>query len=106
MKNQPLNTGILAIVSPIPLFFFTVSWGLGWCLGIGMGLLKYDQLPVWIEIVSTLPILISPVIGVLGIIHSLVKRKAKFARLGFLLSVFGVVENGLLLCLLSFLSRF
>ena len=86
MKNRPIITGIIAVASPIPLIIFTVIWCWVWFFGIGMGLLNYDTVPQWILIISLFPLLISPILGLLGIIHSIVKIKTRKAVLGVFLS--------------------
>ena len=107
MKNRPIVTGIIAAASPIPMVIFTVIWSCVWFLGIGMGLLNYDTVPQWIFIVSLLPLLVSPIFGLLGIIHGLVKIKTKKAWLGIFLSVIGLFENFILIYGMYYLgSRF
>lgn len=97
MKNKPIVTGIVAIASPIPLIVFTVLWYWVWFFGIGMGLLNYDTIPQWILILSLLPLLISPILCLIGAIHGIVKIKTKKAILGILLSIIGLLENFVLI---------
>ena len=97
MKNKPLVTGIIAVVSPVPLIVFTVLWSWMWGFGIGMGLLNYDTIPQWILICSLLPLFISPALGLLGIVHGIIKIKLKRAWVGILLSVLGLIENFILI---------
>ena len=107
MKNRPIVTGIIAVTSPIPIVIFTAIWCWVWFFGIGMGLLNYDTVPQWILIVSLLPLLISPVFGLLGIIHSIVKIRTRKAWLGIFLSVIGLFENLILIYGMYYLgSRF
>jgi len=106
MKNKPFITGIIAVVSPIPLFIFTILWSWIWCFGIGMGLLNYDTIPYWILFISLLPLLISPTLGLLGIIHGIIKIKEKRAWLSILLSFICLAQNFLLLLGLIYLGRF
>lgn len=106
MKNRPFITGIIAAASPIPLFCFSVLWCWIWGFGIGMGLLHYDTIPLWIGICEILPLFISPALGVIGIVHSLVKIKTRLSWLGILLSVLGLISNGLLFYCLYYLARF
>ena len=97
LKNKPIIIGIMAVVSPIPLFIFTILWFL-WYFGNGMGLLSYVPVPQWIILsFSLLPLLISPILGLLGIIGGIMKIKTKNAVLGILLSVVGLLENFLLI---------
>lgn len=97
MKRNSLVIGIIAVASPIPLALFTVLWDWLLAFGIGMGLLNYDTVPQWILICSLLPLLISPGLGILGIVHGCIQRKQKRAWLGILLSVLCLIENFLLI---------
>ena len=107
MKNKPIVSGIIAIASPIPLIIFTALWCWIWTFAIGMGLFHYDNIPNWIWPVALLPLFISPILGVLGIIHGIIKRKEKSAWLGITLSIMGLLENALLIYGMAFLgSRF
>ena len=98
MKNKPIVTGIIAVASPGPLFVFTVLWSWIWGFGIGLGLLNYDTIPMWIADVGLAPLLISPALCLLGIVHGALKIKLKRAWLGIVLSVLGLIEN----CILFF----
>lgn len=106
MKNKPFITGIIAAVSPFPMFWFTMLWSWVWFFGIGLGMLQYDRIPDWMLIVELLPLCISPLLGLLGIVHGIIKRKTRLAWLGILLSVLCLIENVLLLAVMAFLSRF
>ena len=107
MKNKPIVTGIIAAASPIPLYNFTIFWCLVWFLGIGVGLLNYDAIPQWMVVCALLPWLISPSLGLLGIVHGVIKIKTKRAWLGVLLSVIGLSENFILIYVSYYLgSRF
>ena len=107
MKNKPIVIGIIAVASPIPLVIFTSIWSLIWSFYIGLGLLNYDTVPQWILVVSLLPLFISPIFGLMGIIHSMVKIKTKKAWFAFFLSVIGLLENFILIYGMSYLgSRF
>ena len=97
MKNRPIATGIIAVASPIPMVIFTVIWSWVWFFNMGVGLLNYDTVPLWILTVSLLPLLISPFFGLLGIIHGIVKIKTRKAWLGIFLSVIGLFENFVLI---------
>ena len=106
MKNRPIITGILAFISPLPMFFF--AFILSWILffGIGMGLLGLSTVPYWMLIPTVLALLVSPTLCVLGIIHGIVKRHVRYAKLGILLSALGLVGNGILWFLMGYLSQF
>ena len=107
MKNRPIASGIIAVASPIPLLIFTALWSWIWGFGIGMGLLQYENIPPWISIISSLPLLISPLMGVAGIIHGSIKIKEKLAWLGIILSTVCLIENfGLIYGILYLGSRF
>ena len=64
---------------------------------IGMGLLQYDTIPQWISEISLLPIWISPLLGIIGIIHGVIKIKEKRSGLGIVLSAMCLVENFVIL---------
>lgn len=104
MKSKPFVTGVLAVASPLPGFFLTMLWCWSCCFGIGMGLLNYDTIPEWLLIVSLLPLFISPLLGLLGIIHGIVKIRSKKAWLGILLSVIGLFENFILIYGIGYLG--
>ena len=107
MKNRPFITGIIAAVSPIPLLIFTTLWL--WFLGFGiaLGLLNYPTIPDWALVCGLLPLLISPALGLTGMIHSIVKIKTKTGWLGILLSLIGLAENFILIFGMGYLgSRF
>lgn len=110
MKNKPLITGVIALISPIPLFIFSVLWCWICFFGIGMGLLGYDSVPVWLLFCSLLPFIISLILGAVvsvgGIVHGCIKIKQKRAWLGILFSVMGLVENILLICFIIYAGRF
>ena len=98
LAEKPLVSGIIAAASPLPLLAFTALWCWTWSFGIGAGLLKYDApFPQWLHIVSLAPILFSPLLGLMGMIHGIIKRTIKWAWLGILLSVLCLIENALLL---------
>lgn len=110
MKNTPLNAGIAAVVFPLPAFFYTILWAWIVTFGLGFGVLGIEHIPDWLLSISVTPLLLSfaagPILGVLGIIHSLTKIKQKRAWLGLLLSILGLVESLLLVCGLIYLGRF
>ncbi len=106
MENRPFVSGIIAAVTPIPCFVFSILWCWILSFGIGMGLLGYDTIPTWILVCSLLPLLISPVLALIGIVHSLVKIKQKLAWLGLILSVLGLVQNLGLLFMMIYLGQF
>ena len=82
----------------------TSFWGMILAFPIGMGLLQYETIPVWIGIISLLPLLISPLLGIFGIIRGIKRRKEKHARLGIVLSVLCLIENIVLLYGIYYIS--
>ena len=106
MKNLPVATGIFAFISPFPMFVLTILWSWFWFFGIGIGLLGLATFPDWLLILSLLPLFVSPALGVLGILHGIIKRTVKYAKLGILLSVLGLLENGILWLGMGYLSQF
>ena len=97
MKNRPFITGIIAVASPVPLCIFTILWSWVFSFGFGMGVLGYDTIPDWVLTCSLLPLAISPMIGLIGLIHSIIKIKTKLSWLGIVLSVFCLAENFLMI---------
>ena len=86
MKNMPIITGIIAFVSPISLLIFSI---------------------LWIDIIGLLPLFISPILGVLGVVHGIAKIKEDYAVLGIVLSAIGLLENLFLIFGMCYLvSRF
>ena len=51
-----------------------------------MEFLNFETIPLWILIISILPSVISPAMGVLGIVHGFIKLKQKYAWLSIILS--------------------
>ena len=97
MKNRPFITGIIAAASPIPMFFVTILWSWFWGFGIGMGLLGSDNISGWVLTVGLLPLAISPLLGLVGLIHSFIKIKTKLSWLGIVLSLLCLAENFLMI---------
>ena len=105
MKTKSLITGILAALSPLPIaivsifccwiFFFDIY------LGVFDGPLPA---PDWVIQVSLLPFCISPLLGVAGIVHGIVDRKAPLAWLSIVLSVLCLLGNALLIGGMAFLG--
>lgn len=107
MKNTPVEAGIVAVASPLPLFFCTVLWSWILVFVIWMTILDFSHIPNWLLICSLFPLFISPGLGVIGIIHGIVKIKEKNAWVGILLSALGLAENLLLLFVIGYIgSRF
>lgn len=108
MKNTPVETGWFAFFSPLPMFFATCLWSWIVFFGIYFGLLQMDvPIPGWLICITVVPpICCSPILGIIGIIHGITKRKEKRAWLGILLSACSLVENVLLFYAIGYLSRF
>ena len=107
MKNSPIEAGQFAFFSPLPMFIVTILWCWVVFFGIYMGMIGLDiPIPTWVIILGVLPCLASPLLGVWGIIHGIMKRKEKQAWLGIMLSALCLVENVLLFCTMGYLSRF
>ena len=97
MKKKPRSTGILAVASPVPCLILTTLWFWLWYFGIGGGIMNLDPIPDWISLVGMIPLAISPIFCLVGIIHGLVKIKKRTAGLGILLSVIGLIENAIII---------
>lgn len=104
MKIKAFTMGIISFLSPVPMFIFTILWDWTWAFGIGMGLLGYDYIPEWISTVGLSPLLISPLLGLFGLIYGMCKRKEKLAWLGILLSALCVVANGLMIYAMGYIG--
>ena len=104
MKNTPLEAGIFAALSPLPMFWVsvfvtTIVGGIGFALlGASIAVKMFDYIPLVV-------FLLSPTLGVLGIIHSLMKIREKKALLGLLLSILCIVENALMFWGMYYLGR-
>jgi len=108
MTNTPVEAGRFAFFSPLPMFFATCLWSWTVVFGIYFDILQMDvPIPGWLICITVVPPLCcSPILGILGIIHGITKRKEKRAWLGILLSAFCLVKNALLFCAMGYLSRF
>ena len=108
MKNTPVEAGRFAFFSPIPMLFATCLWSWVVVFGICFGLLQMNvPIPGWLICITVVPpFCCSPILGILGIIHGIIKRNEKRAWLGILLSALNLVENALLFYAIGYLSRF
>ncbi len=97
VKKDPASLGILAAATPIPLFFATVFWSWFWFFGIWLQVSPEAATPLWFEIFLLLPLFVSPVLGILGVISGIRNFKNKDAREGLLWSIAGLAENALIL---------
>lgn len=107
MKNTPVEAGRFAFFSPLPMFIVTILWCWTVFFGVYIGIMGMDvPVPAWVIILGVLPCLASPLLGVWGIVHGIIKRKEKRAWLGILFSGLCLVGNALLFCAMVYLSRF
>ena len=108
MKTKSLITGILAALSPLPMARIAIL--LDWIFFFGIYLGVFDgplPAPDWVIQAFLLPLSISPLLGVAGIVHGIVDRKAPLAWLSIVLSVLCLLGNALLIGGMVFLgSRF
>lgn len=96
-KRKPWSLGLIAVLSPIPGLILTSMWSLLVGVGLGIELLHYSTIPDWLLVITLLPLLISPSLGLAGIVRGIIRRKERLAWLEILLSVLGLVENGVVL---------
>lgn len=96
MKIKAVTLGIVNVIAPVPLFIFTILWMWFWTFIICLGLLGLDRIPFWADCLGLLPMLISPLSGIFGIIYGVIRRKERLAWLGILLSLLCLAENGLI----------
>lgn len=104
MKQRAFMLGLFSFLSPVPLAIATILWDWTLSFGIGMGLLGYDYIPDWISFAGLAPLLISPLLGLAGIVYGICKRKEKLAWLGILLSVLCIVANALMIFAMGYIG--
>lgn len=105
MKTKSLITGILAALSPLPMAIIAIL--LDWIFFFGIYLGVFDgplPAPDWVIQAFLLPLSISPLLGVAGIVHGIVDRKAPLAWLSIVLSVLCLLGNALLIGGMVFLG--
>ena len=105
MKTKSLITGILAALSPLPMAIIAIF--LDWIFFFGIYLGVFDgplPAPDWVIQACLLPLSISPLLGVAGIVHGIVDRKAPLAWLSIVLSVLCLLGNALLIGGMVFLG--
>lgn len=93
MKMKAVTAGVICAVSPVPLFLFTVFWSQV-CLALGF--MIWDTVPDWLLCVALMPLAVSPLMGIGGIVYGVVRRKELLAWLGVLLSSLSLVMNAAL----------
>ena len=107
MKMNPVKLGKVAVITPIPLLILAVIalWVIYFF--VGMHILGYETVPFWLLIISELPLFISPLLCVFGIVYGVIKRREHRAWLGVLLSSLGLLENCLIFgCIIYVGKRF
>ncbi len=92
-----LALGITNVISPVPMMVFTVLWTWFWFFFVCIGIFDYYKPTDLIMAVIMSPIIISPVIEVLGVVYGLIKIKERNSFLCIILSILGIVVNTLLL---------
>lgn len=106
MKMKAVHFGALTLATPLPGWILTILWFWILCFGICLGALGYERIPEWGLYVGLLPLPVSPLMGLAGIIYGIVRRKEKGAWLGVLCSALCLVENALLLAGMMYLGRY
>lgn len=96
MKIKAVSLGVMNVLMPIPMFILTVLMMWFWEFGICIGLLGLNTIPFWTLYLEVLPMLISPLAGIFGIVYGVIRYKERLAWLGILLSLLCLVENGLI----------
>ena len=91
MKMKAVHFGALTLATPLPGWILTILW---------------FWIPEWGLYVGLLPLPVSPLMGLAGIIYGIVRRKEKGAWLGVLCSALCLVENALLLAGMMYLGRY
>lgn len=104
MKNTPLEAGIFAVLSPIPLFLLAEFWAVTTVFGVFIGVLGVDTISGWLLAVSLLPLLLSPALGVISIIHGFKKIKEKQGWSGIVLGVVCLLENAVIFLAVAYLG--
>lgn len=105
MKNTPLEAGVFAVLSPLPMLFLAGFIGF-----IMMAAILYTLGPQvvgpWVVLLMILPLLASPVLGILSIVNGFRKIKEKRAWTGIALGVLCLLENAALFFFGAYLSQF
>jgi hypothetical protein len=106
-KNKTYWIGIVSVISPLPMILITCIWAEIFIIGFGIGILKYDTIPNWINIISLIPLGFSPLFDCFGIVYGFINRKEKASLICIILSIVGLLENFILIYGIYFLgSRF
>ena len=89
MSNRSARLGVWSVLTIFPCFIATVLWSavLLSCLGVP------EEAPLWMGFLILLPMLISPGIGVAGLITGIRRWKEHHSLLGVALSLLGIAGN-------------
>ena len=104
MKMKAVHFGALTLATPLPGWIFAILWTWIFCFGICLGALGYERIPMWGLYVGLLPLLVSLLLSLAGMVYGIVRRKEKRAWLGVLCSALCLVENVLLLAGMIYLG--
>lgn len=99
-KRSPLAVGLFNVLAPIPVLVLAfVAFSL-LAFGIGIGIFDAGNVPVWFQLISflpfLLPLLVLPVIQILGVVLGIMKRREKHGIVCIVLSVLGFAGNAVM----------
>ena len=88
-----LSLGLFNLLSPLPLMLTGIL--LAWFVefGIGCRIFGAHKTPDWLLYLAFLPLLISPLCALFGIMRGIIRRKERHALTCALLSFIGLLEN-------------
>ncbi len=100
--------GSICLWLPWKIFIGAVLWSWFWVLGVGMWDLGVDRIPEWIMNIGTIPaglaMFLMPVVGVVGLMMGIVKRKECGAVRCIVLSVLNIVGTVLFLWCMMYIG--
>ena len=96
MKLKSWLCGVINMAAILPVYNFAILWGLLVMLAFGIGVMHYDTVPDWLVIIGLIPMLISPLMGIGGVVYGIVRRRERLSWLGILLSALCLIVNVLL----------
>lgn len=102
--HSPLLFGIYAALTAIPLFII-FSLSASAIVIFIISLFGYPQAPTWL-LITLLPLLLNPTMGILGIVYGIIKIRTRYAWLGIVFSLVCLAENALLLQLMLYIGKF
>ena len=103
-KKQLLSFGLFNLISPLPLMVLSIFFVWFIEFGIGYRLYGVHNTPDWLLYSAFLPLLISPLCALTGIVRGIVRRKEKHALTCAILSAVGLLENVSLFAGIMYLS--